>query len=109
MKHRPAPLFLSAATASLALLLGACSQTPEPATAVPPAPQVADIDVTTHVKTALQREDSLKAYDISVSTTNGDVLLSGIVDSQAQIDTATRLARDAEGAHSVHDELTLKH
>jgi osmotically-inducible protein OsmY len=31
-----------------------------------------------------------------------------MVDTQSQIDAAVRIARAAEGAHSIHDELTLK-
>jgi len=57
---------------------------------------------------ALQQNDSLKAFDIGVVTLKGDVRLSGMLDSQAQIDEALRIARAADGAHAVHDELTIK-
>jgi len=46
--------------------------------------------------------------DIGVVTLQGDVRLTGIVTEQSQIDEALRIARAAVGAHSVHDELTLK-
>jgi osmotically-inducible protein OsmY len=108
MKTRPACHLLGAVAASLAILLGGCGQAPDPVAAVATPAQVADVDVTTNVKTALLRDETLKAYDISVSTLKGDVMMSGIVDSQAQIDTANRLARAVDGAHSVHDQLTLK-
>jgi osmotically-inducible protein OsmY len=74
----------------------------------PVTPQVSDIDVTEHVKTALQQDDVLKAFNIAVVTQKGDVRLTGVLDNQAQVDAALKLARAAEGAHSIHDELTLK-
>jgi osmotically-inducible protein OsmY len=105
-------LLFCTATLAAAVGLAGCSKPPEVAAAVPAASsalaQVPDLDVTEHVKTALQQNETLKGYDITVMTTNGDVRLSGMVDSQAQIDSATRIARASEGAHAVHDELTLK-
>jgi hyperosmotically inducible protein len=44
----------------------------------------------------------------AVVTLKGDVRLSGVVRTQAQIDEAQRIARDAGGAHTLHNELTLK-
>lgn len=52
--------------------------------------------------------ESLKGTDITVVTLKGDVRLTGVLDSQAQIDEALRIARAAEGAHTIHDELTVK-
>ena len=66
------------------------------------------INITEHVKTALQQAESLKGIDITVVTSKGDVRLTGVLDSQAQIDDAIRIARTADGAHTIHDELTLK-
>ncbi|MEJ6007272.1 BON domain-containing protein [Paucibacter sp. AS339] len=99
-----------------ALALGACSKTPEtgiaaapdlPPTAAGPV-NVSDIDVTEHVKTALQSDEALKGFDITVITLKGDVRLIGVLNTQAQIDEAIRIARASDGAHSIHDELTLK-
>jgi osmotically-inducible protein OsmY len=69
---------------------------------------VSDIDVTEHVKTALNQNDSLKGFDINVVTLKGDVRLIGMVDSQSQIDEAVKIARASDGAHTVRDELTIK-
>jgi osmotically-inducible protein OsmY len=77
-----------------------------PAASVP-AVNVSDIDVTEHVKTALLQTESLKGTDITVVTLKGDVRLKGVVARQSQIDDALRIARAADGAHSIHDELTL--
>ena len=69
---------------------------------------VSDADITTHVKSALNNESGLAGQDITVVTTKGDVRLTGVVGSQAQIDTALSTARAVEGAHSIHNELTVK-
>ncbi|QCB48672.1 BON domain-containing protein [Hydrogenophaga sp. PAMC20947] len=66
------------------------------------------MDVTAHVKSALNSEPSLAGLDITVVTTKGDVRLTGEMQSQRDIDTALSAARVAEGAHTIHDELTVK-
>jgi osmotically-inducible protein OsmY len=69
---------------------------------------VSDVDVTEHVKTALLQSESLKGFDIKVVTLKGDVRLMGMLDNQAQIDEALRIARASDGSHTIHDELTIK-
>ena len=108
--------FLLVTVAIAATMLAGCNKTPEapgtPPVAVgqpaPAAVNVSDVDVTEHVKTALLRSDSLKSFDITVVTLKGDVRLIGVLDSQAQIDEALKVARASDGAHTIHDELTLK-
>lgn len=106
---------LAAAAVLAATALAGCSKPPEVAAVTPEAPaasaattNVSDIDVTENVKTALLKTDSLKGSDITVVTLKGDVRLTGLLDSQAQIDDALRIARAADGAHAIHDELTLR-
>jgi hypothetical protein len=103
---------LLATAVLLAAASAGCSRpsTPPPASAAASAPpaQVVDIDVTEHVKTALHQSAALQGSDITVVTLNGDVRLTGLLDNQAQIDEAIRIARAAEGAHSIHDELSLR-
>jgi osmotically-inducible protein OsmY len=104
------------ATAMLATLLFAgCTKLPEPVTSTAPMPEapgpvgsIPDVDVTEHVNMALKQSDMLKTASISVVTLKGDVRLIGVLDSQAQIDEAIRIARGSVGAHTVHDELKLK-
>lgn len=79
-------------------------QTPQPSAAA----NVSDSDVTEHVKTGLQQNDAVKGFDIAVVTTKGDVRLSGEVNLPSQMETALRIARAAEGAHTIHNEITLK-
>lgn len=109
-QHRRLPL--AAATALAILGLAACGKPPEPTAASPAASSavanVSDIDVTEHVMTALRQTGSLQGVDITVVTMKGDVRLTGTVDSQAQIDDALRIARAADGAHAIHDELTIR-
>jgi len=105
--------FLLAIAATIAVsALGACSKAPEgPAAAAGASAVVAnvsDIDVTEHVKTALHQAESLNGADITVVTSKGDVRLTGVLDSQTQVDDAIRIARAADGAHAIHDELTIK-
>jgi len=94
--------------AASALLLIGCGRPPASAAADPSGANVADNDVTTNVRTALGQDAALKGFDIGVVTLKGDVRLTGVLNEQAQIDEAVRTARSAAGAHSVHDELTLK-
>ncbi len=101
---------LVAASMAVAMVVGGCSKSPE---ATAPAASavvgnVTDIDVTEHVKTAFQQNDALKGFDITVVTLKGDVRLTGVLDNQAQIDEAIKIARASDGAHTIHDELTIK-
>ena len=77
MDKRTERLLLVAAFAGAALI-GGCNKPGQPLLPMPAAStatgNVADIDVTENVKTALQRNDLLKAFDIGVVTLKGDVL-----------------------------------
>lgn len=109
-KHSERLLF--AVAMAMGTMLVGCSKPPEGTATMPAAStavgNVSDIDVTEHVKTALQRNESLRAFDINVVTLKGDVRLIGMVDSQAQIDEAIKIARASNGVHAIHDELTIK-
>ena len=93
-------------------MVAGCGKSPEVTMALPTDPtaagNVSDTDVTAHVKTALQQSDALKGFDINVVTLKGDVRLTGVVDSRAQIDEAIAIARASTGVHTIHDELTIK-
>ena len=70
----------------------------------------AEIDdgvITTKVKSALLADDTVKGLDIIVDTAQGVVRLSGAVDSQAQVDMATQIAKGVEGVKDVQSELTV--
>ena len=112
MKSRHSRLLSGAALAALstALLVG-CSKAPEaiPATPAPTVGErVDDTVVTTRVKTALLANPDIKSLDISVATVQGEVQLSGMVDTQRQIDQASQVARNAEGTVSVKNDIRIK-
>lgn len=107
------PLRVAAFVATTSVLLSGCNKAPEPPPAVQgPAATVGvavdDTLVTSAVKTALLADADIKSLDISVETVKGQVQLTGTVDNQGQIDQAGRIARAAEGASSVRNELRIK-
>jgi osmotically-inducible protein OsmY len=104
--------FAFAIAMAATMLAAGCDKSPEVTAAAPVASaalgNVSDVDVSEHVKTALNQNELLKGFDINVITLKGDVRLIGMLDNQAQIDEALRIARASDGAHSIHDELTIK-
>ncbi len=70
--------------------------------------KIDDTAVTGRVKTALLGDPAIKSFDISVLTFKGEVQLTGFVNNQEQIEQAGKLARAAEGASSVKNELMVK-
>ncbi|RFP14941.1 MULTISPECIES: BON domain-containing protein [unclassified Duganella] len=69
---------------------------------------VADSMITTKVKTELLAEPALKSLDVHVETTNGTVMLSGFVPSQAEVDKAVDVARNVKGVNKVQSSLRIK-
>lgn len=68
---------------------------------------VSDGAITAKIKSKLALDDTIKARDIKVSTTDGVVTLSGKVGSAAEHDRAMQLARETDGVKSVTDELQV--
>lgn len=66
-----------------------------------------DTWITTKVKAELMATKGISSTDISVTTTNGTVTLSGVVDSKVQVDKAVAVARAVKGVHDV-DSSALK-
>jgi len=64
--------------------------------------------ITMKVKAAFLREPTLKSAEINVETFKGIVQLSGFVSSQADINTAVKLARSVAGVKSVQNDMKLK-
>jgi len=92
----------------------ACSKSGETGTTGATAPSTSvgnDLDdsvVTTRVKTALLDNIDIKGFDIQVETRKGEVMLSGFVANQGQIDQALAVAKGTEGVKSVDNKLSLK-
>lgn len=70
--------------------------------------KVDDGIVTAKVKSALLSDPSVKAFDIAVATSKGEVQLSGFVDNQMQIDHAIEVARGVEGVQAVNNKMSVK-
>jgi hyperosmotically inducible protein len=69
---------------------------------------IADTVITTKVKAELAAEDETKARNINVTTENGVVRLSGMVDSAAEKKEAEKEALSVEGVTKVDNLLTVK-
>jgi len=79
---------------------------PMPASTTPPTSS--DVELSTQVKAALRADDSVKSFEIGVDTLNGEVRLSGTLDTQVQIDRALVVARGVTGVRGVQNTLVLK-
>ena|SRR5579863_10473761 len=69
---------------------------------------VDDATITTKIKSQLVRDQMLKAFDIHVETYNGQVLLSGFVNSKDQADQAVHIAEGVAGVKSVKDSIVVQ-
>jgi hyperosmotically inducible protein len=97
-------LALSCAVPVVAITAG-CSSTPSHESA---GEYTSDSALTAKVKAALLEDPGLKSLAVSVTTYRSEVLLSGFVNSQEQIQKAVSVARGVEGVQSVKNELQVK-
>jgi len=70
-----------------------------------------DVDdslITTKVKSALMNDEDIKSIDFKVTTDQGNVILSGIVNNQMQIDRSLMLVKTVSGVKNVTNQLTIK-
>jgi len=73
-----------------------------------PTKYMDDTAITAKIKKDLMAAPHLKSMEISVTTDQGDVQLSGTVDTKAQELEAVRLARAESGVKSVTDNLNVR-
>ena len=66
-----------------------------------------DPGITTAVKAKFAADDTVKAYQIDVDTTNTVVTLTGTVETQAAKEMAVTLARQTDGVTNVIDQITV--
>src|SRR5512138_2401656 len=66
-----------------------------------------DADITTDVQTALHADAALTAAPITVQASNGVVVLSGAVTSEAERSTAESLVRQVAGVTGVVNNLQV--
>lgn len=69
---------------------------------------VDDASITTQVKAKLLEDNITKGIAVSVQTFDGTVTLIGAVETQAQIDSASRIARSVKGVKKVDNRLKIK-
>lgn len=69
---------------------------------------VDDTTITSKVKTKLIEDQALQAFQIDVETYNGQVLLSGFVESPDQVQRAMDAAREVDGVKSVKNALVVR-
>ena len=113
MKTRIETLVLATALASvLAVTVVGCGKAVDSAGMPPPSTSVGtDIDdsvVTSSVKAALLADAAIKSFDFKVETRKGEVMLSGFVDNQAQLDRATAISHAVSGVKAVQNNVILK-
>lgn len=67
-----------------------------------------DTVITTKVKAAFVNDPVVKARQVSVETYNGQVQLSGWVNSAGEAQQAVSIARKVEGVKSVHNDIRIR-
>jgi hypothetical protein len=88
---------------------------PPPTSTAPAAPAAdrtvgeatGDAAVTAKVKAALLAEKGVDGMKINVDTRDGNVILSGNVPEQAQVERATQVARGIDGVKNVDNQLRV--
>ena len=100
---RSSPTFFWTSALAAAALVG-CAATPNHEST---GMYFDDATVTSKVKADLIEDPLTKARDISVTTDQGVVQLSGFVDSKEQRDEAVRVAMSIPGVRSVDNGLQL--
>jgi hyperosmotically inducible protein len=69
---------------------------------------VDDAVLTSSVKSSLIADDLVDALEIEVETYRANVMLSGFVETQNQIDRAVEIAKKTEGVQKVVNKLAIK-
>ena len=87
------------------LLLQACAPT---ATRESTGEYLDDSAITAKIKTKLLGDPMVSGFGVSVETFRGRVVLSGFLNSQAQIDRTIALAREVPGVREVQSALVIK-
>lgn len=114
MKHRLETLALHTTIATLLAVIVVAFSKPVDNPGVAPMPTTTvgtDIDdsvITSNVKSVLLADENVKSFDFKVETRKGEVMLSGFVDNQAQLDRANAATRAVPGVRAVQSNVILK-
>jgi hyperosmotically inducible protein len=88
-----------------------CSNSNQASDAAPRTTVGTEIDdsvIVSKVRSALLSNEDVKSFDIKVTANKGIVMLSGFVDSQAQINHGINVASTVEGVKSIDNKLSIK-
>src|SRR5438105_1796016 len=66
-----------------------------------------DKEITAKIKAKIYKDPMVKGTQVDVNCLNGEVQLSGFVDSQEAKDRAFQIASDTKGVTAVHNNLLL--
>jgi len=97
--------------AALLLVSGCDSRQADTRAAAPATSVGTEIDdgiITAKVKSALLADPDVKSFDLKVETRNGEVMLSGFVGNQTQVNRAITVARGVQGVKAVTNKMDLK-
>ncbi len=84
------------------------SQSSQSAPAASVGTDVDDTVITGKIKAALLANENVKSLDVTVTTSKGNVMLSGFVNSQNQIDIVVGIAQGIQGVTHVDNQFTVK-
>ncbi|MEO6203658.1 MAG: BON domain-containing protein [Nitrospirales bacterium] len=90
---------------SVAFAFSACASDPHGRTV---GTTVDDAVLTSSVKSSLFADDLVDAFEIEVETYRSNVMLSGFVETQNQIERAVEIAKKTEGVQKVVNKLAIK-
>jgi hyperosmotically inducible protein len=111
-KPAASKLLLSLFAVTLAVsAISACNKSPDkavPAASVTIGTEIDDTVLTTKVKSAMMADEYVKSLDIKVETFKAEVMLSGFVDTQAQMDRSVEVAKAVPGVKNVDNRLSIK-
>ncbi len=103
---------LVVAVSSLLLMVSACSKKQDqsgPASVNSSvSTDVNDVYISGKVQEALLASDAVKSFPIKVATENGEVILSGFVNNQQQIDQSIAITKSVTGVKVVINQLAIK-
>ncbi len=113
MKTRVISLVLSSTLVALiAITASGCGKSadstglPAPGTTV--GTEIDDSVLTARVKSVLLADEAVKSFEFKVETRKGEVMLSGFVDNQTQLDRAQAITRAVSGVTGIQNNVSLR-
>jgi hyperosmotically inducible protein len=98
--------------AAMGFTIGGCSKTSDSGGTPPPpisaGTELDDSVMTSGVKAALIADPDIKSFDFKVETRKGEVMLSGFVDNDMQLNRALEIARGIKGVVKVTNQMVVK-